>query len=66
MNVDTLSVVIMVIAEGSTILLGCRIMLGECCLAAIQPKGFWTKLRAQERERVCVCVCVCERERERI
>jgi hypothetical protein len=35
-------------------------MLGECCLAAIQPKGFWTKLRAQERE----CVCVCERERE--
>jgi len=31
-------------------------MLGECCLAAIQPKGFWTKLRAQERER--------ERERE--
>jgi len=51
--------------EGSTILLGCRTMLGECCLAAIQPKGFWTKLRAQERERVCVCVCVCERERER-
>jgi len=37
-------------------------MLGECCLAAIQPKGFWTRLRAQERE--CVCVCVCERERE--
>jgi len=36
-------------------------MLGECCLAAIQPKGFWTKLRAQERESVCVCV----RERER-
>jgi len=36
-------------------------MLGECCLAAIQPKGLWTKLRAQERE----CVCVCERERER-
>jgi hypothetical protein len=26
-------------------------MLGECCLAAIQPKGFWTKLRARERER---------------
>jgi hypothetical protein len=47
-------------AEGSTILLGCRTMLGECCLAAIRPKGFWTKLRAQERE----CVCVCERERE--
>jgi hypothetical protein len=39
-------------------------MLGECCLAAIQPKGFWTKLRAQERERVCVCVCERERERE--
>jgi len=37
-------------------------MLGECCLAAIRPKGFWTKLRAQERESVCVCVC--ERERE--
>jgi hypothetical protein len=37
--------------EGSTILLGCRTMLGECCLAAIQPKGFWTELRAQERER---------------
>jgi len=36
-------------------------MLGECCLAAIQPKGFWTRLRAQERERECVCV----RERER-
>jgi hypothetical protein len=45
-------------AEGSTILLGCRTMLGECCLAAIQPKGFWTKLEAQERERECVCVCV--------
>jgi hypothetical protein len=49
--------------KGSTILLGCRTMLGECCLAAIQPKGFWTKLRDQEREReresVCVCVCVC-------
>jgi hypothetical protein len=42
--------------EGSTILLASRTMLGECCLAAIQPKGFWTKLRAQERERVCVCV----------
>jgi hypothetical protein len=40
-------------------------MLGECCLAAIQPKGFWTKLRALERERESVCVCVCERERER-
>jgi hypothetical protein len=40
-------------------------MLGECCLAAIQPKGFWTKLRAQERESVCVCVCERERERER-
>jgi hypothetical protein len=40
--------------EGSTILLGCRTMLGECCLAATQPKGFWTKLRAQERESVCV------------
>jgi hypothetical protein len=39
-------------------------MLGECCLAAIQPKGFWTKLRAQERERVCVCVRERERERE--
>jgi hypothetical protein len=51
--------------EGSTILLGCRTMLGECCLAAIQPKGFWTRLRAQERERESVCVCVCERERER-
>jgi hypothetical protein len=52
-------------AEGSTILLGCRTMLGECCLAAIQPKGFWTKLRAQEREREREreCVCVCERER---
>ncbi|KAG2119238.1 hypothetical protein BD769DRAFT_1362212 [Suillus cothurnatus] len=36
--------------EGSTILLASRTMLGECCLAAIQPKGFWTKLRAQERE----------------
>jgi len=35
-------------------------MLGECCLAAIQPKGFWTRLRAQERESVCVW----ERERE--
>jgi hypothetical protein len=42
--------------EGSTILLASRTMLGECCLAAIQPKGFWTKLRAQERERECVCV----------
>jgi len=42
--------------EGSTILLGCRTMLGECYLAAIQPKGFFTKLRAQERESVCVCV----------
>jgi len=42
--------------EGSTILLASRTMLGECYLAAIQPKGFWTKLRAQERERVCVCV----------
>jgi len=51
-------------AEGSTILLASRTMLGECCLAAIQPKGFWTKLRAQERERERVCVCVCERERE--
>jgi len=40
-------------------------MLGECCLAAIQPKGFWTRLRAQERERVCVCVSVCVSERER-
>jgi len=40
--------------EGSTILLASRTMLGECCLAAIQPKGFWTKLRAQERESVCV------------
>jgi hypothetical protein len=50
--------------EGSTILLGCRKMLGKCCLAAIRPKGFWTKLRAQERERENVCVCVCERERE--
>jgi len=39
-------------------------MLGECCLAAIQPKGFWTKLRAQERERVCVCVCEREGGRE--
>jgi len=58
----------MVSGEGSTILLASRTMLGECCLAAIQPKGFWTKLRAQERERerVCVCVCVCERERGRI
>jgi hypothetical protein len=53
-------------AEGSTILLASRTMLGECCLAAIQPKGFWTRLRAQERERVCVCVCVCVRERGRI
>jgi hypothetical protein len=48
--------------KGSTILLGCRKMLGECCLAAIQPKGFWTKLGARERERerdrMCVCVCV--------
>jgi len=52
-------------AEGSIILLGCRTMLGECCLAAIQPKGFWTKLRAQERERESVCVCERERERER-
>jgi len=53
-------------AEGSTILLGCRTMLGECCLAAIQPKGFWTRLRAQEREREreSVCVCVWEREGE--
>jgi hypothetical protein len=51
--------------EGSTILLASRTMLGECCLAAIQPKDFWTKLRAQERERESVCVCVCERERER-
>jgi len=50
--------------EGSTILLGSRTMLGECCLAAIQPKGFWTKLKAQERESVCVCVC--EREGGRI
>jgi len=50
--------------EGSTILLASRTMLGECCLAAIQPKGFWTKLRGK-RERVCVCVCVRERERER-
>jgi len=49
-------------SEGSTILLASRTMLGECCLAAIQPKGFWTRLRAQERERECVCVC--ERERE--
>jgi len=41
-------------------------MLGECCLAAIWPKGFWTRLRAQEREREreCVCVCVCVYERE--
>jgi hypothetical protein len=38
-------------SEGSTILLGCRTMLDECCLAAIQPKGFWTRLKAQERER---------------
>jgi hypothetical protein len=44
-----------------TSVLASRTMLGECCLAAIQPKGFWTKLRAQKRERVCVC----ERERER-
>jgi len=51
-------------AEGSTILLASRTILGECCLAAIQPKGFWTKLRAQERESVCVCVCERERERE--
>jgi len=53
-------------AEGSTILLASRTMLGECCLAAIQPKGFWTKLKAQEREREreSVCVCVWERERE--
>jgi len=36
-------------------------MLGECCLAAIQPKGFWTKLRAQEGGSVCVC----KRERGR-
>jgi hypothetical protein len=51
--------VIFKIGEGSTILLGCRIMLGECCLAAILPKGFWTRLSAQKRERECVCVCVC-------
>jgi hypothetical protein len=52
--------------EGSTILLASRTMLGECCLAAIQPKGFWTKLRAQERESVCVCVRERERERGKI
>jgi hypothetical protein len=52
--------------EGSTILLASRIMLGECCLAAIQPKGFWTRLSAQERESVCVCVRERERERGRI
>jgi hypothetical protein len=56
--------------EGSTILLGCRTMLGECCLAAVQPKGFWTQLRVRERERVCVCVyvcvCVCKGEYENI
>jgi hypothetical protein len=51
--------------ERSTILLGCRTMLGECCLAAIQSKGFWTELRAQERESVCVCVREREREGER-
>jgi len=39
-------------------------MLGECCLAAIQPKGFWTRLRAQERERETLCVCERERGRE--
>jgi len=50
--------------EGSTILLASRTMLGECCLAAIQPKGFWIRLKAQERERVCVCVCERERGRE--
>jgi len=41
-------------------------MLGESCLAAIRPKGFWTKLRAQERESVCVCVCVCVCEYENV
>jgi hypothetical protein len=40
-------------------------MLDECCLAAIRPKDFWTKLRLK-RERECVCVCVCEGEYENV
>jgi hypothetical protein len=27
-------------------------MLVKCCLAAIQPKGFWTRLTAQRRQNI--------------